>query len=575
MGNTTNYNYSPAFKIFLILWLIFNLLQAGFTDLNNDEAYYWMYSQYPAWGYFDHPPMIAYMIGAGYQLFHNELGVRLLTVIFMAGSLIIIWRLIDDPDFKEANLKYFMLLAVILPVFNIYGFIATPDSPLIFFSLLFLLAYKKFLDKESWNISVFMGITMAAMMYSKYHAALLIIFVILADPSLLKKPLFYLASFLALILYIPHIYWQFENDFPSFRYHLVDRVSGLNPENIPEYLGNLLAIQNPLILPLSVWITFRIKTKTKFDRALRFIFYGFMIFFLLSSLRYRVQPQWTSLMAIPVIIIVFRSVDFKPVVGSSIKWGAYVLIPIFLIVRSALAFDFLPVSFLKEEFHDYSRKVKEISEVAGERPVVFTNSYQDPSVYTFYTGKFSHSLNNLNYRRTQYDLWDFEEKIHGKEVLYVPHWPTPFMESNFRKYFFFNGDSVYMKVYSDFQSLQKECVILPEKHYNFTENSRNSFRIDIFNPYPYKLDLKHPEFPVTFQIGFFNNGKREERWFLQLPDSVSCINPGDTISANASFYLGELSDTTYNIVICSETGILYDTFNSKFSVASVRKQIRK
>ena len=562
---------SRNFVLFLLVWFVLNLLQAGFTDLNNDEAYYWLYSQYPAWGYFDHPPMIAFMTGTGYQLFHNELGVRLLTVLFMAGSLIVIWKLIDDTEFKESNLKYFVLLAIILPVINIYGFIATPDSPLIFFSLLFLLAYKKFLENESFGNMIFMGLCMAAMMYSKYHASLLIIFVIFSNPGLLKKPLFYFASILALILFIPHIYWQFANDFPSFRYHLVDRVAGLNPENIPEYIGNLMAIQNPVILILAVWLTLRIKAETRFDRALRFIFYGFMIFFLFSSLRYRVQPQWTSLMAIPVFIIVFRSVVFKPVVRRTIIWTAYFIIPVLLIARSALAFDFLPVAFLEDEYHDYRKKVKEIAEIAEDRPVVFTNSYQDPSVYTFYTGKFSHSLNNLNYRKTQFDLWDFEEKIHGREVLYVPHWPAPFMESNFRKYFFFNGDSVYMKVYKDFQSLQKECVILPDKHYDFIVNSRNSIIIDIFNPYPYPLNFRHPDFPVSFQIGFFKNGKREERWSLQLTDSVSIINPGDTISTTASFDLGELSDTTYNIVICSETGVLYDTFNSKFSVATVRK----
>lgn len=571
MPGSAKPNYPKPFRIFLFIWILFNLLQAGFTDLNNDEAYYWMYSQYPALGYFDHPPMIAYMIMIGYQLFHFELGVRLMTVLFMAGCLVIIWKLIDDSDIKETNLKYFILLAIILPVFNIYGFIATPDSPLIFFSLLFLMTYKKFLEKESWSIAIFMGVTMAAMMYSKYHAALFIIFVILSNPSLLKKPLFYLASFLALFLFIPHIYWQVENDFPSFRYHLVDRVSGLNPENIPEYLGNLVAIQNPVILVLAIWLTIKIRAKNEFERALRFIFYGFMIFFLFSSLRYRVQPQWTSLMAIPVIIIVFRSVDFKPVVRNIIKWTAYIMIPIFLIIRSALALDFLPVAFLKDEFHDYKKKVKEISEIAGDRPVVFTNSYQDASVYTFYTGKFSHSLNNLNYRRTQYDLWNFEEKVHGKEVLYVPHWPTTYIENNFRKHYYFNGDSVYMKVYSDFQSLQKECVVLSEKHYTFSENSRNSFQIDIYNPYPYQLNIKHPEFPVVFQIGFFKNGQREERWFLQLPEQVSVINPGDTISANVSFDLGKLSDTTYSIAVCSETGILYDTFNSKFSLASIKK----
>ncbi|MBK9388650.1 MAG: glycosyltransferase family 39 protein [Bacteroidetes bacterium] len=554
---------------FLLIWIFVNLLQSGFTDLNNDEAYYWMYSQYPAWGYFDHPPMIALMTGTGFFLFHNELGVRLMTVLLMAASLLIIWKLIEDSDNKNANLKYFILLSIILPVFNIYGFIATPDSPLIFFSALFLLSYKRFLEEDSWSNSALMGLSMAAMMYSKYHAALLIIFVIISNPALLKNLRFYLASILGAILFIPHIYWQFANDLPSFRYHLVERVSGLNPENIPEYLGNLFVIQNPVIFPIVIWLTFKRKPENRFDRALYFILYGFIVFFLLASLRYSVQPQWTSLISIPVIILVFRSLDKNPLVGKTIKWVTWVMMPLILTGRLALVFDFLPISFLKDEFHDYKKKVKEISEIAGDRPVVFTNSYQDPSVYTFYTGKFSHSLNNLNYRRTQYDIWDFEEKIHGQEVLYVPHWPTTYIMDNFRKHYFFNGDSVYMKVCSDFQSLQRECVILKDEHYVFKEKSLNSLDMDIFNPYPYPISINHKEFPVAFYFNFFRNGQREERWRISLPDSISVINPGDTLSVNCNFNLGELADSTYMIVVSSEAGALYDVINSNFSFASV------
>jgi len=245
------------------------------------------------------------------------------------------------------------------------------------------------------------------------------------------------------------------------------------------------------------------------------------------------------------------------------------MIRLLSIVTSALVFDFLPVSFLKDEFHDYRKKVREISEIAGDRPVVFTNSYQDASVYTFYTGKFSHSLNNLNYRRTQYDIWDFEEKIHGKEVLYVPHWPTTYIMENFQKHYFFNGDSVYMKVYSDFQSLQKECVILKDQHYSFNEKSLNTIEVDIFNPYKYPISIKHNEFPVAYYLNFFTDGKREERWRISIPDSISFINPGDTLSVSLSFSLGELRDSVYIIAVSTEVGPLYDAINSNFSSASV------
>ena len=572
MSFYSKYLSSKSFNIFLLVLVAVNLLQSGFTLLNNDEAYYWMYSKYPDWGYFDHPPMIAIMIKAGYLLFQNELGVRLLVVLSMAGSLMLIWSLIDrEAEWKKENILYFIMMVLILPVFNIYGFIATPDSPLLFFSVLFLFAYRRFLSDGNLKNTLLTGISMAALMYSKYHAALLIILVILSNPALLKNLRFYLAAIIAVLLFVPHIYWQFINDFPSFKYHLAERVSGFDFGNIPEYLGNTLVFHNPVILPLSIWLFVKYRPVNKFDRALMFIFFGFLVFFLIASFRYRVQPQWTVLIAIPIIIMVFRNIDFNPVIRKTIKWVTFIMLPLIVAGRSALMFDFLPVAFLKDEYHDYEKKVKEISEIAGERPVVFANSYQDPSVYTFYTGKFAHSLNNLNYRRTQYDLWDFEERLHGKEVLYVPHWPTTYIQNNFTKHIYFNGDSVYLKGYDDFQSLQKECVNLKQEHYSFRKNSPNTIQLDIFNPYPYTIDIKHKEFPVVFQIGFFRDGKREERWNIQLPDSVSQLIPGDTITVDCQFNLGELSDTSYKIVICSETGVLYDTFNSRFRDATILK----
>ncbi len=50
---------------------VISLFQAGFTELMDDEAYYWVYSRHLDWGYFDHPPMVALLIKMGYGLFHQ------------------------------------------------------------------------------------------------------------------------------------------------------------------------------------------------------------------------------------------------------------------------------------------------------------------------------------------------------------------------------------------------------------------------------------------------------------------------------------------------------------------------
>jgi 4-amino-4-deoxy-L-arabinose transferase-like glycosyltransferase len=139
MNNKINKYFLNPFTLFLVLWGILNLVQARLTPLNNDEAYYWMYSKYLAWGFFDHPPMIALMIKIGYRLFQNELGVRLIIVLSQLAALTIIWATTEKEQRQnKENIFFFFMLAAILPVLNIYGFFATPDAPLILFTAVFL-----------------------------------------------------------------------------------------------------------------------------------------------------------------------------------------------------------------------------------------------------------------------------------------------------------------------------------------------------------------------------------------------------------------------------------------------------
>ena len=73
-------------------------------------------------------------------------------------------------------------------MFSVYGFVTTPDAPLLFFTALFFLLYKHYLDKPSWLLALALGVTLAAMLYSKYMAVLVLGFVVLSNPKLLKDP---------------------------------------------------------------------------------------------------------------------------------------------------------------------------------------------------------------------------------------------------------------------------------------------------------------------------------------------------------------------------------------------------
>ncbi len=571
MGRKINLTGRQVFTLFLIIWGIINLVQALFTPLHNDEAYYWMFSRYPAWGYYDHPPAIAMLIGAGYLLFSNEMGVRLFVVLSHLATLLLIWNMLDGRIKESAsNALIIALIISLLPVLNIYGFLATPDPPLLLFTALFLYFYRRFLKSATWLDTVFLGITMAGLMYSKYHGAIMLLLIILSNLKLLKNPKFYIASIFALSLFLPHIFWQISNDFPSLKYHLADRVSGFDISNFLGYIPNQLLIHNPLLFPLFLVVIFKPGSGDKFERGLRFTVVGFFIFFLIASFRYHIEPQWTALITVPMLLLVLnRDNIYKR--SKYIKISFFILFPLFLFARITLMIDFLPVSFLKQEFHNHKRRVREIEKLAGERPVVFTNSYQDPSEYTFYTGKFAHSLDNKDYRKTQYDLWPFEEQLHGREVLYVPHWLNDYYKERLSVHVMTGGDTLYYSIYKDFQSLQRQCAIPYHNSWSFSNTNENTLDLKIFNPYPYTLYLNHPEFPIVFQVALYReDGIIETKRNLDIQPVINDLCSGDTISVTGTFGFNGIPEGNYNLVICSETGILYDTFNSGFYSVTVK-----
>jgi len=125
---------NKAIGYFLLLWTILNAIQAYTLELHGDEAYYWVYSKLLDWGYFDHPPMVAVFIKIGDSLMHNELGLRLLTVLTNSAAVYLLWLILKKYN---ASAKWFMLVVSGLFIFHIYGFTTTPDSPLLFFTVLF------------------------------------------------------------------------------------------------------------------------------------------------------------------------------------------------------------------------------------------------------------------------------------------------------------------------------------------------------------------------------------------------------------------------------------------------------
>ena len=372
-------------RLFLYLLgavLILNLLQANFTNLIFDEAYYWYYSKNIAWGYFDHPPMVAWMIKGGSYLFKDELGVRFVSTLLTAGSTLLLWVMIDNPKKKDYVLHFFVV-TFSMTLLNAYGFFTLPDTPLLFFTALFLYLYKRFIASKTVALALILGLVMAALMYSKYHAVLVIVFVIFSNLKLVKDQYAVLAVTVALLCFTPHLIWLYENDFVSIKYHLFERPNQAYKFNkfTLGYFLNLIAIFG-FTFPLAYYILYRIKPKDLFERALLFLTYGVLIFFFVSSFSKRVQTQWIIVISIPMVLIIFNYILENEKIRKWYYGLGIANIVILLYLRVWLIYQpLLPLVF---ETHGNKEWISELDNASIGSPILFENSWRDASMYQFY-----------------------------------------------------------------------------------------------------------------------------------------------------------------------------------------------
>ena len=405
--------------LFALAWFLINLVQSYFTEILEDEAYYWVYSNFMAWGYFDHPPMIALLIKLGSALIPGELGVRLFPSLLGAGTILVMYELIPK-GYRDLRIYIICIIAITLMHLNVAGFLALPDVPLVFFTSLFFLVLKRFLTEDRMIQAIGLGVIIAMMMYSKYHALLIIFFTLLSRWKLILRKTFWVIVAISIILYLPHIIWQVHHHFVSFQYHLVGRNDPFQPRQILEYLGNQLVVTGPFVGVLLLFLAFSFPAKDAYERMLKFNLIGFFGFFFLSSVRGHVEPHWTAAAFPAMIVLAMMNLVRYPGLERWIRVLGLASIPLILIIRIYLIVEILPLpEHVARMFHNKDVWAKQIGKVAGDRPVVFRNKYQHASLYWFYNKKPAFTRNNIRYRRNQYDLWNLEEELQGKQVLFT------------------------------------------------------------------------------------------------------------------------------------------------------------
>ena len=306
-------NYKKKTLLLIIIATLVRCIIACSIGFGNDEVYYRMYAEHLQWNYFDHPPMVGWLIRFTTANFFldNELFIRLGAI---ASAAVTTWFIFLSGS--KLNNAYTGYLAAAIYTATLYGSIIAgtfilPDSPQMvcwaagIYLLIDITKYNRINRTQKRNLLLF-GVVAGIGLLCKIHTAFLwlglLLYIIQYNRQWLKQPVLYLSGFISLLLFYPVIKWNIDNHFVTYLYHS-NRVNisdgRIDIGSFLTFTGGQVFYSNPIIfffLIVSTVAAFKnnLPLLTSHKRLLLYCSLPLIIIATGIALFKNVLPHWTG-----------------------------------------------------------------------------------------------------------------------------------------------------------------------------------------------------------------------------------------------------------------------------------------
>jgi len=402
---------SPRRAALLLLLLsgLFATLYNAFLPLHGDEAYYWLWSHHLQAGYYDHPPMIAFLIALTDYVSEAEWGVRLGNVIAMSVAGWVVFRLLEELRDARTGLWGVAIFVSIVLVHAGYTIITT-DSPLIIFWSLALWSVYRVITRGRTSDFLLTGLYVGAMMLSKYTAVLfvppLLLFVLLRRRELFRDPRTWMAVGVALLVTAPLLWWNYKHDWISFLFQL--HHGGAKAQIMWNWVGELIGSQFAVFTPVFAAVLFYALFKERLfyrDDVLFFLSLVTalpLLFFLYKSMHTHIELNYTAPAYIGGTVL---TALFLAQRGMKRTFCAGIAVALFLSLaaRAGLLF-WLPV--VQDRMYGNREAVAMLQEHRRPDDALYANHLTIAALLTYYAPDRPAVRIPTPTRYSQYDMWD-------------------------------------------------------------------------------------------------------------------------------------------------------------------------
>lgn len=361
--------YTKYLTRLIVFTCLFKLIVACFTELGNDEVYYWTYAIQPDWSHFDHPPMVGLLMRLTTFDLHwaNDITTRLGAIIGCALSSIFIFK--TGKLISSERTGWYAALIYNCSVYAgvIAGLFILPDSPQMPFWTASLYIMCRFIfnnEERKTSLWLLLGLMIGLATLSKVHGLYLWagfgLFILLQRSKWLLNYRLYLGVIITLLCLIPIVYWNIQNDFITYKFHS-ERVTHttLQWDMLGQEIGGEFAYQNPVVFILLITaIIYFIRKRGMFTNKTTTVWLLCMslpmiLLFWGVSLFNPTLPHWSGPAYIPLYFIAGRYLEEKSnkivPLFTKIAGGLLLLV----LTAGVLAANFLPFNIGSREQEKY------------------------------------------------------------------------------------------------------------------------------------------------------------------------------------------------------------------------------
>lgn len=230
--------YLPIILILSIVKLIIQWFGNRNYGFHRDELLHLSVSEHLNWGFMEFPPLIGLIGKISYWLFdYSLLGVRLFPTLAGVGILILCCLIAKELGGKsKAILLSGICILAFLPFYRNH----TLFQPVAFDQLFWTFGFYfiiKFINSQNKKFLILLGLTLGLGLMNKYTIIVWAFGVFIGlffyqKGTLFKNKWLYISSMLSLLIFLPNIIWQAQNEFPLLS-HLQalndNQLDGVNP----------------------------------------------------------------------------------------------------------------------------------------------------------------------------------------------------------------------------------------------------------------------------------------------------------------------------------------------------------